>query len=223
MGLIDNFKKLKFWGRGEERGVKDELAKIGVFSIADPKLQERLKEYEALIKMFDVPICDTVFKDEKGVEHIRAMIPDERLDAWNTRLQTAYFLYQRIAIPYLRVMDKENNIYGVAIKSYETLWRVTQSMIDDFKRIFKKEEMINKSEVMAGFEFWLHAYILKWLFTIIGWSFTGQDVAPSYSITVHAVAPQRGFTPQPSGLDLPGLSEKDRAEREAQAQATSEA
>lgn len=196
MGLKEFFAKINPFAK-KEAEVGDKLATIGIYTISDPKLKQRLAELMNLIDEFDKPIMGT---------------PLERLDAYSTRIQVSYFTVKRLAIPYLRIMDQANRVYGEALGAYEKFYEYTISHLSDYRRILSSDERIDRFEIMANFEFRIHAYLFMMMQTIIDWSFTGADVAPSYSISVQSMMPQQGHT-LPAGIG-PGFQQPQQQQQQ---------
>jgi hypothetical protein len=141
--------------------------------------------------------------------------PAVRLEAWRGRLEVTAMAMEVIAVPFLRSMDMENALYGQALKAYQQLFDYAMTYGADLAKLFAEKGVTNKEEIMGGYEYFCQNYIKTWAFILIQWSFGGQDVAPNYSITVHAVDSKlRGFPQRSSGIDFDKLQDEDKAAAE---------
>ena len=174
MGIGDKFRGFVNTLRGERKPPVDELAKIGVYTIADVKAERRekeRKEFNEKLSELGLPI------EEKDVL--------KRVGIYRARLTDLYDIFKRVAVPYLRTMDSNNNHFAWGLKVLEHMYAVTMTYLGDFERIFKSD-MSNKEEVLAGMEYWIVAYIKSWIETFYDWSYGGLDMSPNYSITVQS-------------------------------------
>lgn len=171
----------KFWERKEKPAPEpsEAIQQVGLYVIASKNLEERRANWKPVFDEVQAPID---FKE--APDSIKEII--RRIDL----LEQAAHL---IAVPYLRAMEKENSLFGVAVKIYTQILSVVRGWGYVLHEAVGEELATNKYEIAMGFEKLYAKTVRDYTFTIVAWSFGKFDVIPEHAVMINATGQQFGF------------------------------
>ena len=173
----------KFWERGKKNPATIEpseaMQQTGLYIIASRNMEKRLENWQPIIEAMQAEID---FKDASGA-----------IKEINARINALEGAANIIAVPYLRAMEKENSLFGVAIKTYSQIVSLVRGWGNILQEAVDEELAANKYEIAMGFEKLYAKTVRDYTFTIMAWSFGKFDVAPEHAVMINAIGGQYGF------------------------------